>query len=1515
MAIIQISKIQVRSGDLVDLPQLSEAEFGFASDVKKLYIGKSVGNIENVEVLTSYSTISFSQIEGSYGNLNIDTLTIEDGQVLGYDANANAWVNKGGNSGGLIDLGNVSNVKIDGGSIGYVLQTDGSGNLSWAPKTVLTSYIENASNTNPVVITTTTDNEFIDVMRVTFTNVPGPANSIANLLNGETFFCNVLTSNTFELWQDGNFTPGFSVDGTGYNAFPYTSATGTIVPNVITIGNTAQFAENDPIIFIGGSLGSNLSLNTIYYINTIISSTQITISDYLNPNGVAGNTANLTNSTFTNANVYIPGGRVISPAAGAGNVAAGGSNSTIQYNDNNFLTGSSNFVYDFTNNKIILSGTTYQGNANIGKVTMSTTANVGVVTANILVSNIANGTPPLTVTSTNKVTNLNVDYLKGYTVSIDATQVAANATANNVPTRSTVVVRDGNGNIEANNFNGNSLTVTGNISGNNLSITSNANIDLNLEVGANANVGGNANVSGNLDVGGLANIVGNTDILGNTHIHGNLTVGNSTGNINGVGDGIQLRDTDYVQLNYNDTNYIWADADGAQFETPNGVAILDSGANFSLPKNLTLANGNIVASGNVTSNNLIANTNANIGGTANIVGSAIVGGNANITGNANIGGFIGIIGNANVGGTLGVVGNANVGNIGAGSGVLTGTLNVTGNANVGNIGATSGVLTGTLNVTGNANVGNIGAASGVLTGTLNVTGNANVGNIGAASGVLTGNLSVTGNITSGNIYANTGIIGAQNLKGEGGNISNIQGANVAGWVANANIANYVVVGNSNAHSPTANVYLVYASDTGNQALEIDNANNKLIYQPYDGKLRTNILVVDQKVTNNGGEDIVFDGVGDTIQISVTGRTNAIVISNTTTNLGPIGNVVITGGSAGEALLTYGNGTLYWGPGGGGGGATGATGVAGPTGLTGPTGPTGATGIGSTGLTGPTGPTGLTGPTGPTGSTGPVGATGDRYLTSSNNSLSITTGSISLTVGTGLAYTIEQTVIVANAVGQSMSGKVTAYNSVTGAMTVNVGTSVGSGTYNSWTVNLNGGFGATGLTGASGATGPAGFNGTDGSTGPTGATGIAGPTGATGPVGPTGPSGGPTGATGASGPSGATGPGGADGSTGATGLVGATGASGPPGSPGGATGATGENGATGATGLTGGIGPTGATGPPGPATTIGATGPTGPVGATGPLANLLAVASSIIPASNVTYDLGNSAFSWRDLYLSGTTIYLGTSNINASGGNITLNSSSGAKLTVAGNASVSVLQNGNSNVTITANGNVLTSVGGVANIIVASNTGAQVTGNLYVTGDANISNIFANTGTIGANTGNYNYLNIATLGTLGNANITLANITTLQTGVITTGANTTAGTITGNWSLSAGSKLQSTYADLAEYYSADKPYIPGTVLEFGGDKEVTIAGIETNKVAGVVSSDPAYVMNGNISAEHPVIIALIGRAPVRVVGHINKGDMLVSAGNGFAKSIATPKLGTVIGKAIESKHTDGEGVVEVMLGRL
>ena len=169
---------------------------------------------------------------------------------------------------------------------------------------------------------------------------------------------------------------------------------------------------------------------------------------------------------------------------------------------------------------------------------------------------------------------------------------------------------------------------------------------------------------------------------------------------------------------------------------------------------------------------------------------------------------------------------------------------------------------------------------------------------------------------------------------------------------------------------------------------------------------------------------------------------------------------------------------------------------------------------------------------------------------------------------------------------------------------------------------------------------------------------------------------------------------------------------------------------------------------------------------------------------------------------------------------------------------------------------------------------------------------------------------------GNALTVTGNVITtgtVQTTTLTTGANITSGTITGNWTLTSGSRLQATYADLAEYYEADKMYEPGTVLEFGGEKEVTLATDSTTRVAGVVSTNPSYVMN-SLCPGNAVAIALQGRVPVKVRGNIQKGDMLVSGGNGYARPTTTPQIGTIIGKSLEN-FNGIEGVIEIAIGRL
>ena len=123
-----------------------------------------------------------------------------------------------------------------------------------------------------------------------------------------------------------------------------------------------------------------------------------------------------------------------------------------------------------------------------------------------------------------------------------------------------------------------------------------------------------------------------------------------------------------------------------------------------------------------------------------------------------------------------------------------------------------------------------------------------------------------------------------------------------------------------------------------------------------------------------------------------------------------------------------------------------------------------------------------------------------------------------------------------------------------------------------------------------------------------------------------------------------------------------------------------------------------------------------------------------------------------------------------------------------------------------------------------------------------------------------------------------------------------------------------YADLAENYVADAEYSPGTVLEFGGEFEVTLAQDGTNRVAGVITTNPAYLMNSNCQGTYVAAVALQGRTPCKVRGRVRKGDMLISGGNGFARTTQTPQMGTIIGKALGD--FDGvEGIIEVAVGRL
>jgi hypothetical protein len=132
----------------------------------------------------------------------------------------------------------------------------------------------------------------------------------------------------------------------------------------------------------------------------------------------------------------------------------------------------------------------------------------------------------------------------------------------------------------------------------------------------------------------------------------------------------------------------------------------------------------------------------------------------------------------------------------------------------------------------------------------------------------------------------------------------------------------------------------------------------------------------------------------------------------------------------------------------------------------------------------------------------------------------------------------------------------------------------------------------------------------------------------------------------------------------------------------------------------------------------------------------------------------------------------------------------------------------------------------------------------------------------------------------------------------------------------GTATQAQYADLAENYLGDTQYEPGTVLVFGGDQEVTVTNQKSDRrVAGIVTTDPAYLMNSMLVGDHVVGLALQGRVPCKVLGKVNKGDILVtSAIPGYAIVDNDPRVGTVVGKAVGAKLDDSRGYVEVVVGR-
>ena len=321
----------------------------------------------------------------------------------------------------------------------------------------------------------------------------------------------------------------------------------------------------------------------------------------------------------------------------------------------------------------------------------------------------------------------------------------------------------------------------------------------------------------------------------------------------------------------------------------------------------------------------------------------------------------------------------------------------------------------------------------------------------------------------------------------------------------------------------------------------------------------------------------------------TGCADAPYNSNNTVYVGP--NLPNSGVNTCDTLTTALEKLDYVVTGGGGGGKNGTSGTSGTPSTSGSSGSSGSSGTsgkngssgvdGSSGITGTSGTAGTSGSSGSDGSNGTSGSSGtvgtsgtsassglsgDRYATTSVSSFTLGAGG-TLNVGTGLAYTVPQSILISYDGSNYQSSPVTSYDSVTGVLVVGAPTStVGSGTYTSWTVNLAGATGGNGSSGTSGTTGTSGTNGTSGTTGTSGTSGTSASSGTSGTAGTSGSSG-TNGTTGTSGSSGTSASSGTSGNTGTSGSSGTSGANG----------GVGGNGSSGTSGADGGVGPAGPSG--------------------------------------------------------------------------------------------------------------------------------------------------------------------------------------------------------------------------------------------------------------------------------------------------------------------------------------------------
>jgi hypothetical protein len=383
----------------------------------------TTANVPDRNFTTLYTQQTDIQPTYPYGNSNVEAF-LNVGSDPGGNVVQNIVMSGNLNVGSQSNLGNVGNVHITGGSLNYILETDGSGGLNWVP---LPSFTANTTLYIHFDVVSTGNNQL-------FTN--------GNLI----VYAN---SNTMAVMKNGiNIEPSqYSISGSTLtiNIPLSTGDTIDVLPSTNSSGNSQPGGNLTEVQYNGGSTLSGNTSFTFDQANSRLTVTNINaglINASANINTLVVNQNSYLGS---NSNVHIYGGNVgevlgtdgtgnlswITGGGGGGNGVPGGSNSTVQYNDNGNFNGSSNFTFNEVTNT--LSATNIVGNvatANYSNFSGSATTATSATTAGSAISaNIANyavnvtGNSQPNITTIGQLSNLlvstgTVDFINASNVSL-----------------------------------------------------------------------------------------------------------------------------------------------------------------------------------------------------------------------------------------------------------------------------------------------------------------------------------------------------------------------------------------------------------------------------------------------------------------------------------------------------------------------------------------------------------------------------------------------------------------------------------------------------------------------------------------------------------------------------------------------------------------------------------------------------------------------------------------------------------------------------------------------------------------------------------------------------------------------------------------------------------------------------------------------------------------------------------------------------------------------------------------